>query len=157
VTKKAKKLVLDEWLWADAGGDNGEERQRESLQFLEAVLDRCDRIVIPKGTEFARKFWNLCRGAGRDQRLRKIVRLFAQKFVNNSGKGEILELPTNSLEQAEPEGKVKPDDHYLVLTFRESHGDLLVTTDQPLIYALRNLDFPVIHRDDFMQQYLSGK
>lgn len=155
MTKKVKKLVLDEWLWADLEGDNGPDRQRESFRFLEAVSEFCDIIVFPRGTEFARKFHALCRKAGSDHRLPGIVRYFSQRFLVNSSKAEQLELI--SPQQLEPVANVKPDDLYLVLTFRQSNADLLVTTDEPLIAALRERGLPVVHRDDFLREYFSGK
>jgi hypothetical protein len=152
------KLVVDEWLWADAGGDNGEQRQKESLRFLEAVFERCDKIVIPGGeTEFVRKFYDLCSRADRDLRLRRIVKFFAQKFVQNSDKGEILVPPADVPAQAELETNIKPDDLYLILAFWQSGADLLITTDLPLIRGLPALGIPVVHRDGFLREYLCGK
>ena len=150
------KLVLDEWLWADLGGDNGEDRRRESFRFLEAVFARCDRIVIPTGTEFARKFWDLCSKAASGDLRHGIVRYFRQRFEQNSSKTYKFALKTDTPEQLEPERNVKPDDHYLVLTFRQSNADLLVTTDRPLISALRKLGIPAAYRDEFLREYLSG-
>ena len=150
------KLVVDEWLWADAGGDNGPERQKDSLRFLEAVSQRCDKIVIPHGTPFVHKFHELCKRAGSNHPARPIVRYFMGKFRLNSEKGELLKLPTNPPEQANPKDHVKPDDHYLVLTLEHSRADLLVTTDGPLIATLRECGRPVVHRDEFLPNYIAG-
>jgi hypothetical protein len=150
------KLVVDEWLWADASGDNGQERQKDSLRFLEAVFQRCDKIVIPKGTPFVHKFHELCKRAGSNHPARPIVRYFAVKFFWNSEKGELLELPTNRPEQANPKDHVKPDDHYLVLTLEHSQANLLVTTDEPLIATLRKRGLRVVPRDEFLPNYICG-
>jgi len=150
------KLVLDEWLWADLGGDNGHARLQESFRFLEAVCKRCDRIVIPTGTEFARKFWDLCSKAASGDLRHGIVRYFRQRFEQNSSKTEKLHLRTNTPEQLQSVANVKPDDRYLVLTYWQSQADWLVTTDQALLGALRELGIRTAYRDEFLREYLSG-
>ena len=135
-------------------GDNGPDKLRQSFRFLEAVLERCDRIVIPTGTAFTRKMWDLCKRAERDQRLRGIVRFFLQKFAYNSSKSEKSAPPANPPEGFEARATIKPDDYYLVLSFQQSQADRLNTTDQPLISALQDLGIPVVHRDDFLGEYL---
>jgi len=148
--------VLDEWLWADLGGDNGEDRRRESFRFLAAVFARCDRIVIPTGTEFADKFWKLCSKAAPGDRRRQLVKYFRQCFELNSAKTEKLHLRTNTPEQLQSVANVKPDDRYLVLTYWQSQADWLVTTDQALLGAPRELGIRTAYRDDFLREYLSG-
>jgi len=98
------KLVVDEWLWADAGGDNGPERQKDSLRFLEAVFQRCDKIVIPNGTPFVDKFHELCKRAGSNHAARAIVRYFEQKFGLNPDKGEIPGTADQPTRARQPQG-----------------------------------------------------
>lgn len=33
------RLILDEWVWADLSGANGEEAQSETLRLLQHVFD----------------------------------------------------------------------------------------------------------------------
>lgn len=39
-------LVLNGWIIHDLSGENGPRRQDEAVRFLEAVIEKCDRIVI---------------------------------------------------------------------------------------------------------------
>jgi len=47
-----KRLVFDEWVWADLNGENGEEAQRETLWLLQRVLEKCDQLVTVRGSPF---------------------------------------------------------------------------------------------------------
>jgi len=57
------RLILDEWVWADLSGANGEEAQHETLRLLQRVLDKCDQLVAVYGSPFLRKYFNLARQA----------------------------------------------------------------------------------------------
>lgn len=148
------KFILDEWLWADLGGENGPERQRESFRLLEAIHGRCDRIVIVEESPFARKFWSLARQAGPGDPRRKPVKLFKLGFLLNSEKADMFHAGSAHPPEEDLEEPVNPDDRYLVRALRVSRADALVTTDGRLIELLRPGNLPVRHRDEFVADYL---
>ncbi len=48
-------LILDEWIIHDLQYDNGEEKQKESFQFLKKIKEKCDKIAIVKNSKFVKK------------------------------------------------------------------------------------------------------
>lgn len=38
-------FVVNEWLFHDLLGENGEHKQEQTYQFLERLRERCDRIA----------------------------------------------------------------------------------------------------------------
>lgn len=148
------KFVVDEWLWADLQGDNGKEMQRESLSFLLKVFHRCDQLVTVEGSPFLKKFYDLCEKAGTmgDPR-RKIVRLFKDMFFLNSSK--LLRLQESGLPELPQKiaTVIKEDDHYLVRAYFASQAQSLVTTDDPLIAAVKGCCINCQSRKDFLSDY----
>jgi hypothetical protein len=104
------EYVLNEWIWADALGENGRNNQIEALEVLEGLDRNPDSIVVVKGSSFHAKAWKLCSAIAPPAS--QIGREFKLKFLYNSRKCRFLE----EAELAEFPSKlpVKPDDQYLV-------------------------------------------
>jgi len=148
------KLVIDEWLWADLRGENGADNQRESLAVLQAVFDRCDMLVAVRNSPFFQKLWVTAKEAHMDAIRRCAVKIFRAQFLWNAEKLELLDECQLAPLPPEIEGQVKDDDQYLVRAYYASCADSLITTDQPLIEALRRHDFKCEHRAEFVRKYL---
>ena len=86
-------LVLDEWLWSDLWGDNGTEKQKESLEFIAAVYRKCDCLVTVRESKFRTKGWALLKYS--DVTRRDIARFVSQKFLTNTSK--LKDLPSGEL------------------------------------------------------------
>lgn len=149
------KLVIDEWLWAYLNGDHGEHNQRQTVRFLQAVNDRCDRLVTVNRSAFDTKAWAMSRTCHNDVIKRQIFVLVKAQFLLNSEKLKRLsecDLPDLPDDIA---GAVKTDDKYLVRAYHAAHADFLVTTDEPLINALRDSGVRCRATQDFLLDYLS--
>jgi len=149
-----KKLVVDEWLWADLKGENQLERQRETFAFLLQVFKRCDQLVTVVGSKFMEKFWRLAKDASTVE-LRKIVKVFKDHFFLNSNKLQQYQEYQLRPFPEEMRGRVKEDDQYLVRVYLTANADVLITTDNPLIATLNAHDILSRARDEFLREYLS--
>jgi predicted nucleic acid-binding protein len=151
------RLILDEWVWADLKGENGEGAQRETFRLLQRVFEKCDRLVTVEGSPFLRKYFNMMQlrmNLG-DPR-RTIVRVVKAQFFQNSEKLQRLQEGSLPDTPAELEHKVKEDDHYLVRAYLAANADLLVTTDKPLMEALSECGIRCMNRDTFISSYLEN-
>jgi len=144
--------VLNEWVWADAVGENGRTRQLEAFQVLSALSERSDRIVVVKGSSFYAKAWKLC--IAMTLPAREIAQFFKLNFLFNSDKCRLLN--ESELEQFPLSlSDVKNDDQYLVRAQLTATGSVIITTDRPLKAALDQAGIPCEHRDDFVARYLA--
>ncbi len=147
-------LVLDEWLWSDASGENGNDRQRESLEFVLAIYEICDRVVVVKGSRFEQKaesFWKHT-----DPTRRRFARFFKESILYNSVKAELVDMDQLA---ALPESLIQdtqPEDRYLVQAHLALQGSTVITTDSDLKSALDRHGLPCNHRNDFVSGYLSA-
>jgi hypothetical protein len=146
------KMVVDEWLWADLGCENGENAQRQAVEFLLCAYERCDKLVTAERSPFLQKFFYFTKRALQPD-ARMIVKLFKYRFFYNSDK--LLRLPDDALPAlpAEIAGKVKHDDEYLVRAYLAADADVVVTTDSELIRVLSDGGFRCEHRDPFLQRF----
>jgi hypothetical protein len=147
------ELVIDEWLWSDLVRHNGLEPQREAFNFLRAVFNKCDRIVIVKGSRFDEKAGLLWQHDDVPQRT--IARYYQNTFVYNSNKSMLLE--ESELAELTPEiaSDVKPADQYLIRAQQTAQAELVVTTDNPLMRALEKHGIPHQARETFVPGYIS--
>jgi len=147
-------LVLDEWLWSDASGENGTDRQHETLEFILAIYEICDRVVVVRGSRFEEKangFWRHT-----DTARRQFARFFQDSILYNSAKAELV--GTDQL-AALPESLVQetqPEDRYLVQAHLAFPRSTVITTDTGLKSALDHHCLPCKHRDAFVSDYLSA-
>lgn len=145
-------IVIDEWLWADLSGENSDKTQKETFEFIQAIFDKCDRIVTVKGSKFNQKAFDLCKHT--DVKRREIVKYYRDKFLFNSKKS--VNLEESSLKSV-PEhiSKVtKEDDYYLIQAYLTAEASVIVTTDNPLKTAVNN-DINCQLRNEFVPAYIS--
>lgn len=147
------KLVLDEWLWSDLGGENQSERQRQSFAFLQKVVKHCDQLVVLRGSKFLKKFWSLAEKAPTDRILKSIVKFFKYKFLYNSEKSHLINEEGLKDCPQDIKSLIKYDDQYLISAYLGSGADVLVTTDKPLIDGLKRHCINCRARDEFLEDY----
>ena len=142
--------ILNEWIWADATGENGSAQQAEAFRLLKVLSEGGDRIIVVKGSSFFHKGWKLCVATARPAL--EIAKFFKMQFLFNSDRcllldeSELPELP-DALKQ------VKPDDQYLVRAHLKVGRAIVVTTDLPLKEILEEANIPCEIRSDFLRRY----
>ncbi len=144
-------LIIDEWLWHDITGENGEEKRKESFKFLECILKICDEIAIMKKSKFSKKLWKVAKN--KDLKTIKIVKFFISKILHNSRKCRIYEY-----ENKHYLGGIKEDDIYLynLYILIEEKEKCIITTDNPLLNVLKNHKIKVCSREKFIKSYLKN-
>ena len=146
-------LVIDEWLWSDLAGENSADKQRESFEFLEAVFNKCDRIVIVKASRFdekAMEFWKHT-----DLTRRGVAKFWKDRFWYNSDKSVLLDQAQLQDLPSQVANDVKTGDQYLVRAYLTSMASVIVTTDNPLKEALETHGINCKHRKDFVPRYVA--
>lgn len=159
-------LILDEWIFHDLQNENGNDRQRETFQFLERIKEKNnDKIVWIKNSKFEDKYWNLSKLSSRKVELRKKFKFLENSFRFNSCKTKFLNLQhlqnisiNDNIDKILK--KIKADDHYLVLSYfylrRENQKCIIVTTDEKLKNILEPEGVIIKLRNEFIKQYLKN-
>ena len=144
-------LVLNEWLFHDLWGENGNSAFQETARFLVAFAESEDILVIPAEERWKRKAHQLMTMS--DTRRRLVSRLLRS-----------LMLDTDRAIQIQPEAdppfprelrdRLPCEDVYLVLAYVSASADLLITTDRGLFCAIgEHDDVNCRMRDDFLPGY----
>lgn len=142
-------LILNEWIFHDLLGENGDDRQREAAVFLNAFRSSGDRLVIPSKKRWNDKANRLMRQS--DARLRIISKLF-HSLLRNPAKATqqrtTPDIPDELL------NRLPKEDIYLVEAYLSAGADKLITTDQPLFDSLADSEIVSCRmRDEFLPSY----
>jgi hypothetical protein len=152
---KSTPLIIDEWVIHDLRDDNGPERQKEALSFLEQVKEKCDRLVTLEGGPWMKKAFDLMEKSGFDLKLRQLSKILQGSIIADPVKfsrlqpDQIVKLPE------ELNAVVPPDDRYLIQLHKAVPGSIIVASEQKLPEKLSNFrEIAVRFRDDFLREYL---
>lgn len=150
-----KFFILDEWVFSDLKGNNGEGKQMETREFLILLVKICDKIVILKNSPITNKILDLM--SVQVPAIRQFNRFFEQKILRNSKKTLLVKQ-----EELKPLGEsmrvsLHRKDHYLIQTCLAVNKATFVSVDGRLANQLDL--FPSIKarlkmRDEFVSEYL---
>lgn len=113
----SETFIVDEWLWSDLNGENGENKQKETLDFLDTLYKKCDRIAVARGSKFQQKEWDFSKNAVVDVIRHGVARLYFAKIKVNPQKYE--EIKIEEQDEFNLEG-INRDDIYLVRTYNKT-------------------------------------
>lgn len=145
-------LILNEWVIHDLCGENKQERQIETFQFLERIQRKCDYIVLLRGSPWMNKAYQFMQAS--DVQLRYYSMFLHGSFISNSAKckiyntDEIISIP-RELKEFVPEA-----DSYLIELHLTEPGSIIITTDIKLVEALHHIpNIAIKLRDEFIKEY----
>ena len=151
----AKMLVINEWLFHDVTGDNGQSAQSETERFLREFAQRSDRFAVLWGSPWIEKSHALM--TYNDIGVESLS-ILIQSLIWAADKCVILQL--DDVANAVPQDAIDaaPDeDIYLIQTYYAANADLLITTDEGLHKAFASRqDVEVMFRNDFLSDYLNS-
>ena len=151
----SRMLVINEWLFQDIKGENGQPRRRETALFLSQLAQGQDKVAVVEGSPWMEKANELMRHS--HPPIRQLSKFLRINIIMNSSKCERLQ--PDHVEDATPQDAIAAspeEDIYLIQTYYASSADLLITTDDGLLEAFESRqDVEVIHRDDFLSDYLN--
>jgi hypothetical protein len=144
-------FVINEWLWHDVVGDNGESAMREALKVIEALsLDH--QIVVIEGSPFDQKAFASYQH--KNMISARLAGLYVRDIRQNSDRCIVIR-PAEAAEFPEAlTSSVKPDDRYLVQALLSMPGSTLVTTDRDLFDAVRGAGLSCLSRNEFIENIL---
>lgn len=142
-------VVLNEWIFHDLLGENCEDAQRETAEFLNLFSASRDTLVLPDEPRWREKAYRLLRL--NDSRLRNTCRQFHALMLDSDRAADVRLMPRADA----PAGVCVPeDDLYLVKAYLSCNADVLVTTDRGLDEALTESDAVRCQlRDQFLTDY----
>ena len=150
-----KLLVINEWIFQDIKGENGQLARDETARFLTQFKQGQDKFAVLKVSPWAKKADELMRHG--DFRIRTLSKLM-RSMIFDLNKCCILQ--PEDVKIAAPQdaiAAVPKEDVYLIQTYYAAGADLLITTDEGLLTAFASRqDVEVIHRDNFLENYLNS-
>ena len=150
-----KLLVINEWLFQDIKGENGQSKRWETARFLTQFAQGRDKFAALNGKPWMTKAYELMTHSAPDiRRLSKLVR----SLIIDPSKCVILQ-PDNDADAAPQDAiaAAPEEDVYLIQTYYAAGADLLISTDTDLLGAFESCqDVHVMHRDAFLDDYLNS-
>ena len=148
-------LVINEWLFHDATGENGQSAQRETERFLRQFAQSEDKFAVLWGSPSIEKSHDLM--THRDIKVESLSTLI-QSLIWALDKCVVLQPEDVQAAASQDAIAAAPEeDVYLIQTYYAAGADLLVTTDEGLLTAFSSRqDVEVTHRDDFLKEYMNS-
>ena len=144
-------VVLNEWVFHDLWGENGEHSQREAALFLRAFVQSDDSLVVPNEIRWSSKANRLMEFT--DTRRRIISKVFRRLYDDSERALRVRSEDATDI-PGELLARLPEEDVYLVSAYLSAGGDVLVTTDVPLYEALAESELVTCRmRDDFLAGY----
>ena len=144
-------LVINEWIFHDLLGENGEGRFRETARFVVELDRSADTLVMPIEERWrakANQLWGMANPIER-----QVGRLLLNLFLDSNRciRLESDEVPETSRSEYD---WAPPEDVYLIEAYVASNADLLITTDEKLFDRVaQHGQFNCQMRDDFLSGY----
>ena len=146
-------LVLNEWVFHDLLGENGEAAQRETAAFLNTFHASHDKLVRPGKSRWNHKAYQLMTQT--DARLRNTSKQLHSLLLDPH---RTVVVPTTAHRGLPEElrDSLPSEDEYLVEAYLSAGADTLVTTDETLYGALADSEEVSCRlRGDFLEEYLA--
>jgi len=143
---------LNEWILHDLGGDNGQQLQTESFGFLQALIQKPDRIAVLIGSPWVVKAYRLMKH--HHPLVLQIGKLLHLSVLLDNDK--CLQLTSLDLAPLPDELNVLDlkNDKYLFDLYYSANADLIVTSDMRLIDKVKHVEgVRLVLRDDFLKDY----
>ena len=144
-------LVLNEWVFHDLLGDNGEAVQRQTAAFLNDLHTSHDKLVLPREPRWSHKAYQLMTQG--DARLRNISKQF-HSLIRDSGRAVDVRTAAHQEVPEELRDSLPAEDVYLIEAYLSGEADTLVTTDERLHEALSGSEAVSCQlREEFLKGY----
>jgi hypothetical protein len=143
--------VLNEWLWHDCFGDNGDARTIETIDAMVSFIKGSDRLLVVRDSPFFGKWAALSKSP--DLLRSRFAGVFKTRLLWDDLRCLLFnseDLP--GLPDA-LRARIKDDDSYLVRLLLKQNGSILVTTDVPLRHALGAKGLPCEDRAAFVMRF----
>ena len=144
-------LVLNEWVFHDLLGENGEAVQRETAIFLNDFYTSHDKLVLPREPRWSQKAHRVM-GQG-DARLRNTSKQL-KTLIYNSDRAVDVQTTARLDVPEELRDSLPAEDVYLVEAYLSAGAETLVTTDEKLHKPLACSEAVSCRlRDEFLSGY----
>lgn len=126
------EIVVNEWLLDYLRTDAQADETRLAIRFVNAWVEKCDKIVIRKDSPFTQKFYDYMGQAEQYAVSRKHFRKLFELLFLNSDKTKILDDCDISEIPEDLASKIPADDRYLIELWYSVLDSVVVTTDAKL-------------------------
>jgi len=150
------EIVVNEWLLDYMCPNVDLDKKDIANKFLSVLLEKCDKIVIGRGTPFVKKFYRYMKDFGRYHEFKSNFSKLNQLLFLNSDKTIILEKEEVAQLPKEINEILPPDDKYLFELAYTTTDKIIVTTDQRLYEKVKNITGLRIYLlEEFLKLYIT--
>jgi hypothetical protein len=150
------EIVVNEWLLEYLRPDAPKTDKEAAVRFVNALVRKCDKIIIKRKSPFADKLCTYMYSFGWDAWSRKqFSNLFKLVFINSetaiiADEGDLQKLPEDIV------AKTPPSDLYLIELWYSNQERIILTTDAKLKEKLKDIpNLKICLLDEFLKDYLA--
>jgi len=152
------EIVVNEWLldYMRLGVDF--EKTSKAIKFLNALVKKCDKIVVKRQSPFVNKFYRYFEESNQDTKCKELFKKLNLLLFHNSDKTIIVDdVDINKLPKEIDEILPADDkDRYLIELGYSSSDKIILTTDQRLKEKLQlKSELKIYLFEEFLESYLS--
>jgi hypothetical protein len=149
------EIIINEWLLEYLRPDATKTDRVAAIQFVNALVRRCDKMVIKRKSPFANKLcayvysfgWDAC-SRKRFSDLYKLVFLDSDKTII-ADESDLQDLPEDIA------AKTPEDDKYLIELWYSNQDRIVLTTDAKLRDKLKDIpSLKICLIQEFLKEYL---
>lgn len=151
------EIVVNEWLLDYMRLGVGLEKTSMAIQFLNALVRKCDRIVVKRQSPFFIKFYRYFQESNQDIKCKELFRTLNLLFYNSDKTVIVDDVDINKLPKEIDEILPADDkDRYLIELGYSSSDKIILTTDQRLKEKLQlKSELKIYLFEEFLESYLS--
>jgi len=151
------EIVVDEWLLDYLHPDSERSKRNLALKFVNAWVEKCDKVVIKRPSQFVKKFYTYMKQFEKDLDFKKRFKKMNELLFHNSDKTiikddyDIESLPERIEQKVPIDGRY---DRCLVELAYSSADRTIITTDERLKEKLKDeSDLRIYLLEEFMKNY----
>lgn len=150
------EIIVNEWLLEYLRPNAQESDKSAAIQFVNAWVRKCDKIVVKKNSPFVKKFHSFMKQFGCDTSFKKrFSKLHRLLFLNPDKTIIADDTDLKGLPQ-EIAAKAPVDDIYLIELWYSNQERIILTTDARLKEKLNDVpDLNIRLLEEFLQEYLA--
>jgi len=149
------EIIVNEWLLEYLRPDAQESERLAAFRFVNALVKKCDKMVIKRNSPFVAKFYRFWKQVESDTNFKQPFSKLHQLVFRDTDKTIIVDESDLQDLPEDIAAKTPEDDKYLIELWYSNQGRIVLTTDAKLRDKLKDIPgLKICLLQEFLREYL---